>query len=274
MAPALDVRMAAVPSGLPGGEEAPAPPFGKAGPPAGAMGAEEDGDKPKGAPPPPPQPPPAPLPFSVEALMADRRKPSSGGRERDASAGGTDLGGRSGQPRTPAAASAPDRPASPLALAAGPFAVGGLVKLPEEVLVKAESPEKADRTPWMPPSPRFSPPPPSKWAAGGPALGGGGTGRALAGWPPPQPLRSQPQGEAAPLGRRHPHPPPAWPAEPTPKTLVPLGGTPRRQASPKPAASSIAPVAAGLPSQAARASLPSWLPRASGAAAPARGSGS
>lgn len=162
MAPALDVRMAAVPSGLPGGEEAPAPPFGKAGPPAGAMGAEEDGDKPKGAPPPPPQPPPAPLPFSVEALMADRRKPSSGGRERDASAGGTDLGGRSGQPRTPAAASAPDRPASPLALAAGPFAVGGLVKLPEEVLVKAESPEKADRTPWMPPSPRFSPPPPRR----------------------------------------------------------------------------------------------------------------
>lgn len=199
MAPALDVRMAAVPSGLPGGEEAPAPPFGKAGPPAGAMGAEEDGDKPKGAPP-PPQPPPAPLPFSVEALMADRRKPSSGGRERDASAGGTDLGGRSGQPRTPAAASAPDRPASPLALAAGPFAVGGLVKLPEEVLVKAESPEKADRTPWMPPSPRFSPPPPSKWAAGGPAPRGGDTREGP--WPAGRPR--------SPFGRSHRARQPHW----------------------------------------------------------------
>ncbi|XP_054855555.1 homeobox protein MSX-1 [Eublepharis macularius] len=158
MAPALD--MTSVPSGVPA-EEAPAPAFSKLGPAAGAMGGEEDGvgDKPKGA--------PALLPFSVEALMADHRKPGGGCRERDGAACGPDLGGPSAQqtalsPRLggSAAAAAPERPASPLALASH-FAVGGLVKLPEEALVKAESPEKPERTPWMQ-SPRFSPPPPRR----------------------------------------------------------------------------------------------------------------
>ncbi|PKK31069.1 msh homeobox 1 [Columba livia] len=36
-----------------------------------------------------------------------------------------------------------------------------LVKLPEDVLVKSESPEKQERSPWMQ-SPRFSPPPPRR----------------------------------------------------------------------------------------------------------------
>lgn len=111
----------------------------------GSMGGSEDGDpKPKAA-------PPALLPFSVEALMADhRRKP------------GPDPAG----PSTPQRTLSPgmggtERPASPLALA-NHFAVGGLVKLSEEGLVKAESPEKSDhRTPWMQ-SPRFSPPPPRR----------------------------------------------------------------------------------------------------------------
>ncbi|XP_060103243.1 homeobox protein MSX-1 [Heteronotia binoei] len=108
-----------------------------AGPAAGA-GAEEGAEKPKGA--------PAPLPFSVEALMADHRRPS----------GGTGLGG--------GGHAAPERPPSPRALAS-PFAaaaVGGLGKLPEEArLLQAESPEKPERTPWMPPPPpprRASPP--------------------------------------------------------------------------------------------------------------------
>ncbi|XP_077156243.1 homeobox protein MSX-1 [Paroedura picta] len=131
MGPAPDL-MAAVPSALPG-EELPAAAFGK----------EDAAGKPKG--------PPALLPFSVEALMADHRRPGSGVRERDALGGGTDRGGHL----------APERPASPLALAS-PFAVGGLAgKLPEEARVKAESPEKPDRTPWMP-TPRFSPPPPRR----------------------------------------------------------------------------------------------------------------
>ncbi|KAJ6625242.1 hypothetical protein lerEdw1_014795 [Lerista edwardsae] len=124
----------------------------------GAMGGEEDGDrKPKAA--------PALLPFSVEALMADHRKPGGGGGGSLVS--GADLGGPSAHhqrtlsPRMGgASASAPERPASPLALASH-FAVGGLVKLPEEALVKAESPEKPDRTAWMQSS-RFSPPPPRR----------------------------------------------------------------------------------------------------------------
>lgn len=56
----------------------------------------------------------------------------------------------------PGSLGAPDAPSSPRPL--GHFSVGGLLKLPEDALVKAESPEKLDRTPWMQ-SPRFSPPP-------------------------------------------------------------------------------------------------------------------
>ncbi|XP_048365986.1 homeobox protein MSX-1 [Sphaerodactylus townsendi] len=162
MAPALD--MTSVQSGG-RGQEAPAPPFGNSGPAAaaagGPMGAEEGGaEKAKAA--------PALLPFSVEALMADHRK------RDDGLACATDPAGRSGPPGTlsprlggSSAAPAPERPASPRALASH-FAVGGLVKLPEEALVKAESPEKADRTPWMQ-NPRFSPPPPRGAAASPPA---------------------------------------------------------------------------------------------------------
>lgn len=88
--------------------------------------------------------------------MADCRKPRSGGggREREALAGGTELGG---PPRSP----------SPRALPSH-FAVGGFTKRPEEALAKAESPEKARRTPpWMPPpSARYSPPPPSSKSVG------------------------------------------------------------------------------------------------------------
>uniref|UniRef100_A0A8D2Q2I6 Msh homeobox 1 n=1 Tax=Varanus komodoensis TaxID=61221 RepID=A0A8D2Q2I6_VARKO len=144
MAPGLE--MTSVQSGV-SAEDSPSPAFGKPGPagaPGGAMGGEEDGDKPKAA--------PALLPFSVEALMADHRKPGGGGGggARDNLASGADLGAPSAQQST----------LSPRL--AGHFAVGGLVKLPDEALVKAESPEQpVDRTPWMQ-SPRFSPPPPRR----------------------------------------------------------------------------------------------------------------
>ncbi|CAI5783513.1 MSX-1 [Podarcis lilfordi] len=154
MAPALEMTSA---QSAAGSEEPPAPPFGKpgpTGPPGATRGREEGGgggDKPKAA--------PALLPFSVEALMADRRKPGSlpGGPERgEPSAHPRPLSPRRGAP-SPAA---PERPASALAIATH-FAVGGLVPVPEEALAKAESPEKPERTPWMQ-SPRFSPPPPRR----------------------------------------------------------------------------------------------------------------
>lgn len=130
-------------------EEPPAQARSKAAP-GGAMRAEEEeeeeGEKPRAA----------LLPFSVEALMAEPRKAGSGARER--------LAERGGHAARPPAAPSP-RPrrasASPPALPS-PFGAGAFVKVSEEALVKAESPEKADRSPWRP-APRFSPSPPSKW---------------------------------------------------------------------------------------------------------------
>ncbi|NXD78944.1 HMGX7 protein, partial [Halcyon senegalensis] len=93
-------------------------------------------------------------------LMADHRKP--GGREGPEGAGpppGSGAAARASlSPRVGALTA--EAPASPLPLG-GPFSVGGLVKLPEDTLVKAESPEKQERSPWMQ-SPRFSPPPPRR----------------------------------------------------------------------------------------------------------------
>ncbi|KAL4843065.1 hypothetical protein H8958_003338 [Nasalis larvatus] len=113
------------------------------------MGADEEGAKPKVS--------PSLLPFSVEALMADHRKP--GAKESAlAPSEGAQAAGGSAQPLgvPPGSLGVPDAPSSPRPL--GHFSVGGLLKLPEDALVKAESPEKPERTPWMQ-SPRFSPPP-------------------------------------------------------------------------------------------------------------------
>ncbi|KAM9382057.1 homeobox protein MSX-1 [Phaethornis superciliosus] len=151
MAPAVD--MTAAPTGV-RTEELPASAFSKPGgglpvaAAAAAMGGEEENDKPKVS--------PSLLPFSVEALMAaDPRKPG-GGREGTEGAGAAPRPSLS--PRLGALTA--EAPASPLPLG-GHFAVGGLVKLPEDSLVKAESPEKQERNPWMQ-SPRFSPPPPRR----------------------------------------------------------------------------------------------------------------
>ncbi|XP_049645776.1 LOW QUALITY PROTEIN: homeobox protein MSX-1 [Suncus etruscus] len=117
--------------------------FGQApGATATASGLGHDG---RGTTGPKPKAAPSLLPFSVEALMADHRKP----------------GPRTASPRPAESATArrpvrPDAPASPRPL--GPFSVGGLLQLPEDALVKAESPERAERTPWMQ-NPRFSPTP-------------------------------------------------------------------------------------------------------------------
>ncbi|KAM8808570.1 homeobox protein MSX-1 [Eudromia elegans] len=151
MAPARDMSSAA-----PGvrSDEPPASAFCKPGGGGGlpvaaaaaAMGGEEESDKPKVS--------PSLLPFSVEALMADRRRPG-----REAPAGSPEGAARASRSPRLGALSA-EAPASPLPLGS-PFAVGGLVKLPEDALVKAESPEKQERSPWMQ-SPRFSPPPPRR----------------------------------------------------------------------------------------------------------------
>ncbi|XP_001507596.1 homeobox protein MSX-1 [Ornithorhynchus anatinus] len=138
-------------------EESPVSAFSKPGAvqAAVAMGGEEEGDKPKVS--------PSLLPFSVEALMAaDPRKPG-GVREGPSGLDGPPLAtGPSGQTLSPRVGSltgpgASDGPAAPLPLNTH-FSVGGLIKLPDDALVKPESPEKSECGPWMQTS-RFSPPP-------------------------------------------------------------------------------------------------------------------
>ncbi|KAG8591405.1 hypothetical protein GDO81_000165 [Engystomops pustulosus] len=91
------------------------------------------------------------LPFSVEALMADRKP----GRDRDISSPTlSPLAGTSHSPRMGSLAA--DTPSSPISLNSH-FTVGGIMKLPEEALVKSESPDR-ERSPWMQ-NPRFSPSP-------------------------------------------------------------------------------------------------------------------
>ncbi|XP_053320185.1 homeobox protein MSX-1 [Spea bombifrons] len=109
------------------------------------MGVEEEGDKPKV--------PAAPLPFSVEALMADRKP----GREREISSPAVSpLAGTSHSPRMGAIVSV-EPPGSPLSLNSH-FTVGGIMKITEEALVKSESPERQERSSWIQNS-RFSPSP-------------------------------------------------------------------------------------------------------------------
>lgn len=94
------------------------------------------------------------LPFSVEALMADR-KPSREVPSPDAAGTSHSLGKstRSG----PFASLDTSAPALCVSSA---FSVGELA--PEDVLIKPESPGSTERTSWMQ-SPRFSPTPPRKF---------------------------------------------------------------------------------------------------------------
>ncbi|CAH2299797.1 homeobox MSX-1 [Pelobates cultripes] len=100
-----------------------------------------------------PKVPAAILPFSVEALMADRKP----GRDREVpSPAVSPLAGTSHSPRMGSLAGT-DPPSPPLSLNPH-FTVGGIMNLSEDALVKSESPERAERTSWMQSS-RFSPSP-------------------------------------------------------------------------------------------------------------------
>uniref|UniRef100_A0A3Q1EFG2 Muscle segment homeobox 1a n=1 Tax=Acanthochromis polyacanthus TaxID=80966 RepID=A0A3Q1EFG2_9TELE len=98
------------------------------------------------------------LPFSVEALMADR-KPSREVPSPDAqSVAGTSQalgkGARMGSFGSLDAAA----PALPMSSA---YSVGELMNMPEDVLIKPESPDSKERSSWIQ-SPRFSPTPPRR----------------------------------------------------------------------------------------------------------------
>lgn len=98
------------------------------------------------------------LPFSVEALMADR-KPS---REM-ASPDATSVPGTSqalGKGARMGAFGSLDTSAPGLAMSSS-FSVGDIMNMPEDVLIKPESPDSKERTSWIQ-NPRFSPTPPRK----------------------------------------------------------------------------------------------------------------
>lgn len=100
------------------------------------------------------------LPFSVEALMADR-KPS---REVASSPGATSVPGTSqvaGKGARMGAFGVLDTSVPGLAMSS-PFSVGDIMNMPEEMLIKPESPDSNERTSWIQ-SPRFSPTPPRKF---------------------------------------------------------------------------------------------------------------
>ncbi|MEQ2164028.1 hypothetical protein ILYODFUR_001525 [Ilyodon furcidens] len=96
------------------------------------------------------------LPFSVEALMADR-KPSREVPSPDGAAGtsqalgkGTRMGAFAGL----------DASVSALPMSSA-FSVGDIMNMSEDVLIKPESPDSQERTSWIQ-SPRFSPTPPRR----------------------------------------------------------------------------------------------------------------
>lgn len=97
------------------------------------------------------------LPFSVEALMADR-KPSREVPSPDGAAGTSNdaLGKEARMGSYPAL-----DPSVPALAVSSAFSVGDIMSMSEDVLIKPESPDAKERTPWIQSS-RFSPTPPSK----------------------------------------------------------------------------------------------------------------
>uniref|UniRef100_UPI0037E7369C homeobox protein MSX-1a n=1 Tax=Semicossyphus pulcher TaxID=241346 RepID=UPI0037E7369C len=99
------------------------------------------------------------LPFSVEALMADR-KPS---REAISPNGTTSVPGTShalGKSARMGSFGSLDTSVPALAMSSS-FSVGDIMNMQEDVLIKPESPDSQDRTSWIQ-SPRFSPTPPRR----------------------------------------------------------------------------------------------------------------
>ena len=97
------------------------------------------------------------LPFSVEALMADR-KPSRDLSSHDhSSVAGTShaLGVRMGS------LSNLDSSVSSLSMGSS-FSVGDIMNMQDDVQIKPESPDSKDRNSWLQ-NPRFSPTPPRKF---------------------------------------------------------------------------------------------------------------
>ncbi|KAM7422179.1 hypothetical protein PAMA_010311 [Pampus argenteus] len=99
------------------------------------------------------------LPFSVEALMADR-KPSREVHSPDASsvAGTSQTLGKGARMGSFGSLDTSSVPAVPMSSS---FSVGELMNIPEDVLIKPESPDSQERTSWIQ-SPRFSPTPPRR----------------------------------------------------------------------------------------------------------------
>ena len=98
------------------------------------------------------------LPFSVEALMADR-KPSREAPSPDAAAAGTSQALGKGA-RVVGSFGGLDSSVNHLPMSSS-FSVGEIMNMSEDALIKPESPDNKERTSWIQ-SPRFSPTPPSK----------------------------------------------------------------------------------------------------------------
>ncbi|KAM9410438.1 homeobox protein MSX-1a [Pholidichthys leucotaenia] len=98
------------------------------------------------------------LPFSVEALMADR-KPSREVPSPDGPsvAGASQVPGKCARMNSFGSLDT-SVPALPVSSA---FSVGEIMNVPEDALIKPESPDSKERTSWMQ-SPRFSPTPPRR----------------------------------------------------------------------------------------------------------------
>ncbi|KAM6980032.1 homeobox protein MSX-1a [Aplochiton taeniatus] len=96
------------------------------------------------------------LPFSVEALMADRKPSRELSSQNGASVAGTSHGlcGRMGT------LSSLDNSAPSLGIGS-PFPVSDIMSMQEDMLIKPESPESNDRNSWIQ-NTRFSPTPPRR----------------------------------------------------------------------------------------------------------------
>lgn len=99
------------------------------------------------------------LPFSVEALMADR-KPSREVPSPDVPGTSQALQGKTSRMGSFGNL---DSPVPGLSINSS-FSVGDIMSMPEDVLIKPESPDSKERTSWIQ-NPRFSPTPPRKFYA-------------------------------------------------------------------------------------------------------------
>lgn len=99
------------------------------------------------------------LPFSVEALMADRKPSSREVPSPDTAsvAGTSQVLGKSARVSSFGGLDT-SLPALPMSAS---FPMGDIMNMPDDVMIKPESPDTKERTSWLQ-SPRFSPTPPRK----------------------------------------------------------------------------------------------------------------